>query len=334
MIRRALLTAIAALIVCGCSAPKPRQLDVVKMADRGFLTNTPVYIAEEEGYFTDAGIKLEYTEPPRSSAQMIPLLERGSFDVMASQLTSAFFAAVAQGGKSRIVADRGHVSASGCDYDGVMVRRGLFDTLAPTAATLRGKRFSLSAAGSAAYITDKYLESLGLRTKDMDMVRLGESVEAQALDAGSIDGLHVAEPHLSKLVSEGHKLIGPARLYAPGMHYAVLIFGPSLTVDKRDVGERFMQAYLRGVKKFHEGLTASNVDIIARRTKLAPEVVRTICLPTISADGELNYESLLDFQKWAQRNGYLSTVLGAHGGTDMTFARQAARKLGIASSHD
>jgi NitT/TauT family transport system substrate-binding protein len=330
MIRRAHAFLIVAAMLCGCSKAATRQLDVVKIADRGFLTNAPIYIAEADGFFADAGIKLEYTEPPRSSSQMIPLLERGSFDVMASQLTAAFFAAVVQGGKSRIVADRGHVAATGCDYDGVMVRRGLFDKVAPTAATLRGKRFSLSAAGSASYITDKYLESLGLTTKDLDMVRLGESLEAQALDAGSIDGLHVAEPHLSQLVSEGHKLIGPARLYAPGMHHAVLIFGPSLTVNRRELGERFMEAYLRGVKEFHKGLTPRNLDIIAKRTRLSPEVLRKICLPTISADGELNYSSLLDFQKWAQKNGYLETVL-PESGTDMAFARQAARKLGIAS---
>jgi NitT/TauT family transport system substrate-binding protein len=262
---------------------------------------------------------------------MIPLLERGSFDVMASQLTSAFFAAVAQGGKSRIVADRGHVAASGCDYDGVMARRGLFDNGAPTAATLKGKRFSLGAAGSAAYVTDKYLESIGLSTKDLDMERLGESLEDQALEAGSIDGLHVAEPHLSKLVSEGHKLIGPARIYAPGMHYAVLIFGPSLAITRRDVGERFMEAYLRGVKDFHAGLTPRNVDIITRRTKMAPDLIRRICLPTISADGELNSASLLDFQKWSQKNGYLKTVVAGNA-TDMSFARQAARKLAITSA--
>jgi NitT/TauT family transport system substrate-binding protein len=331
MIRRAHSLLIAASILCGCSKAAPRQLDLVRIADRGFMTNAPIYIAEADGFFADAGIRLEYTEPPRSSSQMIPLLERGSFDVMASQLTAAFFAALAQGGKSRIVADRGHVAATGCDYDGVMARRGLFDKAPPTAASLRGKRFSLSSAGSASYATDKYLESLGLSTKDLNMVRLGESLEAQALDAGTIDGLHVAEPHLSELVREGHKLIGPARVYAPGMHYAVLIFGPSLTINKRDVGQRFMEAYLRGVKEFHQGLTPRNVDIIAKRTRLSPDALRKICLPTISADGELNDSSLLDFQKWAQKNGYLQTIVPENG-TDMTFARQAARKLGIASS--
>jgi NitT/TauT family transport system substrate-binding protein len=325
--------AILFLVTASCARkPGPTRQDIVRIADRGFLTNTPLYIADEEGYFADEGIKLEFGEPPRTSSQIIPLLERGDLDVMASSLGAGFYAAVAQGARSRIVADRGHVADSGCDYDGVMARRGLFDRGSPTANDLRGKRFSLSSAGSAAYIVDKYLESIGLTTSDISLVRLGETLEAQALEAGSIDGMHVAEPYLSRLLAEGHRLIGPARLYAPGVHYAVVIYGPTLTVTNRDVGQRFMKAYLRGVKQYQEGKTPRNVDIMARRTGLQPDVIRKVCLPTVNPDGELNFGSLLDFQKWAVRNGHLSRVLGAEGGTDMTFARQAAKELGIASA--
>jgi NitT/TauT family transport system substrate-binding protein len=327
---RCAAAAIVALAIFGCD-PRPNpKLDPVKIADRGFLTNAPIYIAEEEGYFADERIKLVFTEPPRSSSQMIPLLERGDIDVMASSLTAGFFSAVAQGGRSRIVADRGHVSDSGCDYDGVIARRGLFEGGAPNAKDMRGKRFSVGPAGMGAYIIDKYLEAMGLTVADLTLVRLGERVEAQALDQGSIDGMHVAEPHLSMLVARGNRLIGPARVYAPGLHYAVLVFGPSLTVTHRDVGERFMRAYLRGVKKFQEGLTPRNLDIISRRTGFNVDTLRKICPPTINADGALNGASLLDFQKWLVKNGFLSRELGPEGGTDMTFARQAAKELGIA----
>jgi NitT/TauT family transport system substrate-binding protein len=302
----------------------------VKIADRGFLTNAPIYIADEEGYFADEGIKLEFGEPPRSSSQIIPLLERGDLDVMASSLTAGFYAAVAQGARSRIVADRGHLADSGCDYDGIMVRRGLIKGSSATASDLRGKRFSAGPTGLGGYVLDKYLTSVGLTTADVTMVRLGETLEAQALHAGTIDGLHVAEPHLSQLLAEGHRLIGPSRIYAPGAHYAVLVFGPSLTVAHRDLGERFMKAYLRGVTKYREGLTPRNVDIIARRTHLAPQVLEKICLPTINADGALNSASLLDFQKWLVRGGFLTGAPGAEVGTDMTFVRSAAKELGIA----
>lgn len=322
-------TAVAAFAGTGCGKPDPSDFAVVRIADRGFLTNAPIYIADEEGYFADEKIRLEFSEPPRASAQIIPLLERGDIDVLAPSVSAAFYSAVAQGSRLRIVADRGHVSPVGCDYDGLMVRRGLFNGKPPTANDVRGKRFSLGPASSAAFIVNKYLKSLGLTNADIKMVRLGETVEAQALAAGSIDGLHVAEPHLSNLRSEGHELIAPARLYAPKTHYAIVIFGPTLTVTRRDVGQRFMKAYLRGVKQFNEGLTPRNLEIMVRRTNVPAERLKRVCMPTINPDGALHVPTLLDFQQWLVEGGHLSRVLGAEAGTDMSFARNAARELGI-----
>ena len=328
--RRYLFAATAmAFAGAGCGKPDPSTFAVVRIADRGFLTTAPIYIAEEEGYFADERIKLEFSEPPRSSAQIIPLLERGDIDLLASGLSAAFYSAVLQGSRSRMVADRGHASPAGCDYDGLIVRRGLFKGTVPTAKDLQGKRFSGSGASSAGYIVDKYLRSLGLTNADIDLVRLGETVETQALRAGSIDGMHVAEPNLSSLVAEGHKLIAPARVYAPQTHYAIVVFGPSLTVTRRDVGQRFMKAYLRGVRQFNEGLTDRNVEIMARRTHVAADKLRKVCLPTINPDGAINFPSMLDFQEWLVAGGNLTRVLGPEAGTDMSFARNAAKELGI-----
>lgn len=321
------------IVASGCARKsEPARQDIVRIVDRGFLTNAPVYIADAEGYFADEGIRLQVSEPPRTSSLVIPLVERGDIDVMLTGVTAGLYAAVARGAKLRIVADRGHVSATGCDYNGIMARRGAFGRDSATAAGLRGKRFSLGPAGMATYVADRFLATGGLTTADLDMVRLGETVEAQALDAGSIDAMHVSEPYLSKLRAEGHMLIGPSRVYAPGVQYAVVIYGPSLTVARRDVGQRFMKAYLRGVRKFQEGSTTRNVEIIAARTGIDPAVLKTLCMPTINADGALNDSTLLDFQRWAARTGNLSNEVGIDGGLDRSFARQAAKELGITPS--
>ena len=175
----------------------------------------------------------------------------------------------------------------------------------------------------------KYLSSLGLTIADVNMVRLGEAVEAQALAAGSIDGVHVTEPYLSPLLADGHELVAPDRAHTARTHYAVLVFGPTLTITHRDVGQRFMRAYLRGVKTFNEGLTARNVEIMASRTGVEADRLRVLRRPTVNRDGELDFPSLLEFQKWLVGSGNLGRVLGAEAGTDMTFARKAARELGI-----
>jgi NitT/TauT family transport system substrate-binding protein len=333
MIHRAALGVILLAGSVACTRkPAEKKLDVVKIADRGFITNAPLYIADEEGFFAKEGIRLEYTQPPRSTSQTIPLLARGDLDVVTSSLTSAFFSAIEQGAPIRIVADRGHITKNGCEYSGIMARRGLFDKNPPSAATLRGKRMSLGSSGTYGYIADNYLGTFGLSTKDIDVVRLGENVEAQALDAGTIDLLHVAEPYLSKLRAQGHTLIGPSSIYSPGTHLAVVEFGPTLTVNRRDVAYRFIKAYLKGVKQSSEGMTARNLDILARRTKLDPEVLRKMCRPAVYADGHIDTADVLKFQQWAVKTHRLDRVLGADAGIDMSFAERAARELGLKSN--
>ena len=131
MLRRIIATAAIAIAGTACSKPDPSQFTVVRIADRGFLTNAPIYIADEEGYFADERIRLQYSEPPRSTSQIIPLLERGDLDVLAPALNAAFYSAVLQGSRSRIVADRGHVAPAGCVYGGLLVKRGWLNGRAP-----------------------------------------------------------------------------------------------------------------------------------------------------------------------------------------------------------
>ena len=327
------LAPLTLAVVCSCS---PRAdtagFDVVRVSDRGYLTSVPIYLADEKGFFAKEHIKLVYEQPPANSTQMLPLLERGELDVMPTTPAAAFYAAVVQGGKSRIVADRGHIAPTGCDYDGFMVRRGLFKTDSPTTNQLRGIRFSVGTSNMPAYLTEKYLSSRGLRVEDMKTQVLNETIEAQALESGALDGIHASEPHLSQLVAEGHRLIGPSRLYAPGAQYGVLIFGPNLTVKRRDIGLRFMKAYLLGIREVNRGLIPENIAILVKRTSLDSRAAKSICLPAMNADGAVNLESMLDFQDWVVRRKKLERTTGIDGAVDMSFARQAAKELGIEPS--
>jgi NitT/TauT family transport system substrate-binding protein len=323
--------ALATSLSC---SPRPDDagFDVVRVSDRGYLTSIPIYLADAKGLFAQQHLKLVYEQPPANSTQMLPLLERGELDVMPTTPAAAFYAAVVRGGKSRIVADRGHIAPTGCDYDGYLVRRGLFKTDSPTQNQLRGIRFSVGTSNMPAYLTEKYLSSRGLRLEEMKTQTMNETIEAQALESGALDGIHASEPHLSQLVAEGHRLIGPSRIYAPGAQFGVLIYGPNLTVKRRDIGLRFMKAYLLGIREVNRGLTPENIAILVKRTSLDPVAAKLVCLPAMNPDGAVNLESLLDFQNWVVRRKKLTRTTGLDAAVDMSFAQQAAKELGIQPS--
>ena len=321
----ALLTSIAA----GCSQQTDTgpALQVVRVGGRAAsLVNAPLFIADEEGFFAREGIKLELVTLSTEVTQSIPALEQEKIDAIAPQLGIGFFNAVARGARSRIVADRGHVDPRSCDFMGIVGRGSLFRSADPPAAQLRGRRFAAPSAGASGYLIARYLSSKGMTMADVSFVTLPDNVQLQALRDGSIDAIFATEPRLSQSLP-GNQFIAPANKYTPGLQYGVLIFGPSLLVTHRDLGQRFINAYLRGVRQLNQGKTARNLDIIARRIQVSADTARSLCLAPVRDDAALDRPSLLEFQKWGVEQGHQIRIISDAELSDLEFVRKAAAAL-------
>ena len=326
-----LLVAVAAAASASCGRDRTEGgQDVVRIAMRGSFTNAAFVLGEAEGDFAREGRRLEYVDSPAASVQAIPLLEREVLDIVAGAPNAGFYAAVAKGARSRLVADRGHVDTTACEFNGIVGRKNAFRNASPTAADLAGKKFSINSPGAAAFIIDKYLASFGLTESHVEVVRLPQVLEGQALASGSLDATYAAEPYMSAIMDEGHYLLARGTDLSPGAHIGSVMFGPSLTVTNRDLGMRVMRAYLRGARRFAEGMTPRNIEIIARTTGFDPKVLAKVCPPSISVNGTLDLEWLLEFQKWAVKRGYLDKVGGIDAGVDMAFAQAAVAHLAAA----
>lgn len=314
--------------VVGCGAAEnARELETVRLATRKHLSSAPIYIADEEGFFAEQGIRIEYTEAPGRSMQAIPLMENGDVDVLASAVSAGLFAAAAGGSVVRIVADRGHVSATGCDFNGIIGRAAAFATDSPSREELVGKVFSINTAGTADFIIDKFLASRRLDQRDVRTISLTDVMEPQALANGGLDVTHAAEPYLSYLRKNGHRLIARAGQYAPRAHFGVIIFGRRLTVENRELGTRFLAAYLRGVRQHAKGSTPRNVEIIAKRMGYDSEWLRGACLAPVSESGTVDAEWLMEFQRWSITKGYGSQLIPVEKIVDPWFAGIATARL-------
>lgn len=332
MIRRfrsAVMLSLLTGIAAGCSkrTEEGSALQVVRISGReAVISNAPLFIADEEGFFAREGIRLEFVALSTDLTQNIPALEQEKVDAIAAQLNVGFFNAIAKGARSRIVVDRGHVDPSSCDFTGIVGRGSLFRSDDLPADELRGRRFAVNFAGASGYLVDRYLSTKGMKMSDVSFVTIPDNVQLQALQRGSIDALFATEPRLTPSL-RGNRLIAPGSKYTPGLQYGILVFGPSLLVTHRDLGQRFIHAYLRGVRQYNQGKTPRNVDIISRRVKLNADTARSLCWTPIRNDGSLDTPSLLDFQKWGVQQGYQIRTLSDSEVIDSEFARKAAEAL-------
>lgn len=321
-----ILVAFGAASNAADPAPKRRHLKVLYGR---YLSFAPLAIARAEGFFAAQALDVELVHASGSS-EATPLLVRGDLDVVAGMLRISELNAMARGAEIRIVADKGHYEAGPCISAALVARPGFLRVAEPgSAAHLRGARVSAVPLSYAEYVFDTFLAARGLKLTDLNLVRLQEAAAAAAIADGSLDLQFMGEPFLTKARQSGRAVVWkPAAEIVPGAQMAVILYGPRLLTKDRDAGERFMAAYLQGVRRYSLGKTPRNVQILSRETRLDPELVREACWESIRSDGKINVESVLDYERWAVGRGFLDAPLPAGTFWDPSFVEAANRALG------
>ena len=190
-------------------------------------------------------------------------------------------------------------------------------------------RLSANPNSHTGYLAEKVLASVEMSLGDFEIVDLAPSVELEAFDTGALDLAFAAEPWLTRLLMGGHAVLWiSTQEAAPGEQQGLIRFGPSLIEENPDAGRRFMAAYLMGARAYNRGKTARNLEILAGATGLERDLLTRACWQTLRNDGQINVDSVLDFQAWALKEGLLDTVLPGEAFWDPSFVEHANEVLG------
>lgn len=317
----------AAAIACGdaSDAENPRELFPIRLgASRLVLTNGPLFIADAEGYFADQGLQVEMVAIPQSTSQSLPTLASGRLDVLAAGFNVGLFNAIARGAPIRLVAEKGHIEAGRCATNALVGRKALVESgELSDLRRIRGLRIAVNAKASSGYAVEQLIAPAGLTLDDVETVQIPNPSLIEALDRGAIDLAWAEEPWITHLTSVGHGIV----LASSPRDFAAIIFGPTLLERSPDAGRRFITAYLEGVRRYAEGKTPRNVEILAEVTGMTPELLERMCWPVIRENGELDTGSADEFQQWAVREELLSDIVPVDRFWDPSFIDYANRVL-------
>lgn len=285
------------------TADAPASLRPVKLINLPFMTFAPFYIAQDEGYFTEQGLEVEFINMTQQK-EIIPALVSGQVDVASGLVTAGLFNTIAKGADLAIVADKGYIDPAGCPNYAAIIRKGLAEQAAGDPAALAGLKTTAPVGGWLDYFFDRLVNEAGLSATDFEHVDLPSPAQLEGLNQGAIDISVNNEPWITLFQEAGHPmLLKPVTAVLPNSQSAVLLYGPNFLHDDPAAGERFMTAYLKAVRQYNEGKTDRNVEILANALNLDPELLRRMCWPTLRNDGAVNVESELDFQQWAVDTG-------------------------------
>jgi NitT/TauT family transport system substrate-binding protein len=318
-------------------APASAQ-DKVVLAVNGRPDQAAMQLAIDRGYFAEQGIAIE-TVQLDGSAQLTPAMATNQVDVGSGAVGSSTWNSLARGTGVRIVADYRRVGDETDTSLSFLVRKDLVDSgRVRSIADLRGASVALGPSpGSTTDIlaARAALKDTGSEALPFVPVYVPFPDTLAGFASGKFDAGILTEPQVTQAVQQQlATVLYPAGRLLPGLHLALLYYSPDFASRRPEVATRFMVAYLRGVRDYHDAffgkqnLDATIADLTQSLPLKDPAIWRAAHPTSVDLNGEIDVASL-DQQAWFYReHGLLGDAPDIAQFVDTRFAQAAVQQLG------
>jgi NitT/TauT family transport system substrate-binding protein len=293
----------AATLVVPAFVRNASAADDVVVGTSSSSSDVPFFIADKLGYFKEQGLSVKL-EPFDSAAKMVAPLGAGQLDVAAGAPSAGLYNAVLQNVDLRIVADKGS-TPKGYGYLPLLVRADLVKTgKFKSYADLKGLKMAEPAQGTASSsAVNEALKRGKLPYSAVDHIYLGFPQHVPAFINGSIDASVTTEPSATLAIKSGAAVkFASDDAFYPNQQLAVLLYGGNFIQKRRDVGVKFMIAYIKAARYYNDALkdgkiagknAATVLDILTEYTPVKDKSIYAESTPNGNdPDGRVNIKSL------------------------------------------
>jgi NitT/TauT family transport system substrate-binding protein len=306
--------------------------DTIKLGVVRSMANAALLMAQDRGYYKNAGVKLEL-EYLQSSATGMASLAQGQLNIIAGGVSAGYFNAIDKNLPIIITMDRvttpvGHK---------IMIRPDLKDTV-KSLKDLKGRVVASNAPGSiSTYETGKMLETVGLTVEDVEIKNIPFGQYAVALKNKAVDAVLAIPPFTFSLADSGLavELADSDQLVRPTpLTIAVHLLNTEWAKSRQELLRRFYVATIHGVRDYcnayHHGSTRQAVIdlLVSSKTETRPELLNKYPWPARNLTGKLNPASMLDIQEWFLKYKFTTAKFPIERLVDYGYADYAQHKLG------
>jgi NitT/TauT family transport system substrate-binding protein len=310
----------------------------VTVADNPTASGVGLFVALEQGYFTAEGLDVTL-EQVGSSSDVFPQLAAGRYDVAGSAAGPTLFNAVQRGVGLKVVADESSIPPQFKSNSGLVVARTSYESgRYPTIASLRGANLGVAAPGSAAeFGLRRTLNQAGIGRDDVQVTVVPFPDLNAALVNGAVDGGWQAEPFMTLGITQGliHQLTGSQDPTGTVHAAAVIVYGEEFIARKPAAAERFMIAYLRGVRDNYEAFFGSGRGreaVVAALTKYTAvkdaALYDQMGVHHQNPDGYVPLAAFQQIADWSVASGYTQQPVDTSQLVDNRYVERALAVLG------
>jgi NitT/TauT family transport system substrate-binding protein len=333
-----LISAALAGVLAASAVGPALALDKVAVGTGGSASDAPFYIAQERGFFKDEGLEVDLIVLD-SGAKVIAPLGTGEIAVGSGALSVGFWNALVRGVKFRIVADRGHTE-NGYFYQSVFMRKDLIDSgQFKSLKDLKGMRMGFAAQGvTSLSLLNEAAKFGGFKFEDVIPVYLSFPQQFAALQNKALDGSFLIEPQATAAVNAGIgvRFMDTNEFY-PHQQISTIFYSDKFATERRAVAEKFMRAWLRGVRAYNDALSGGKiaapgsedvVRIMAKSFNMKPELIREMYSQAVDVTGSVNAAGIQKDLDFFLKQGWVTGQIKASDVIDMSFAQKASAELG------
>src|SRR6202167_347702 len=314
--RRAFVGLLALAALAASAGARSEELLKAKVGVLRLSSSAPVFIAQDKGYFRDAGLDVELKF--FDAAQPIAVATTsGDIDFGVTAFTAGLYN-LAGKGTLKVIGGMSREKA-GYPLIGYFASNNAYAAGLKTPKDLAGKRIAVTQVGSSFHyslglLADKY----GFKLSDVKVLPLQSlSNAAAALKGETVDATLLPVSTARALMDSGcAKLLGWVGDETPWQLGAV--FASTRTLADKRVVTKFLAALARADREYHDVIlstvadgkapinehTRPLLDIIAKYTNLPIEQVVGNCA-YIDPDGKLDVKNVANQISWLQEQGFV-----------------------------
>ncbi|MBX5493045.1 MAG: ABC transporter substrate-binding protein [Chloroflexi bacterium] len=310
------------------------QLQPVRVGIVAIASEVGLFLAQERGYLAEQGLTADFVRF-EGGAQVAAPLSIGELEVGSGPVSAALFNGINRGLEVRIAAPQSRYEP-GYSQLWLSVRQDLADTVRDY-PDLRGRTIAvLTLASTSELLVERALQRGGLSLNDVSLVQLGPGDQLTAFANRAIDAGLLIEPQATIAADRGLATRWrEAAEWSPGVQVSNILYGPNFTQRNVDAGQRFMLAYLKGVRDYYDAIIAGRGDreaVIATLMRYTPLQDRALYdrmrWAYLDPNLALDEDDLRATMQWFVARGLVDRPVDLATAVDRRFADYALSALG------
>lgn len=313
-LRRHIWLAAAALLLLGvlgaCAADE--EPATLRIAVLPILDALPMYVAEQEGYFEDENVTVEFI-PVNSAAERDQVIQAGQADGMINEIIATLFYNAATP-RAKIVR---YARTATPDFPQYRILASGASGIT-TVDELRGVPIGVSEGTIIEYMTDRLLQREGLTDEEIVVASVpGISDRMTLLASGELAAANLPDPLASLAIQSGAVVVVDDTSH-PELGHSTYAFLTEVVEENPEAIRRFLAALERAVEAINADKEKYG-DLLVERQLVPEPLIGAYTVPDFPAAGVPPRSLWDDVLSWAKDKGYVNADVSYDESVDDSF---------------